>query len=120
MNLPKPIMERRRSIRVDEKLPFKIGHEHYEIEAVTINISSQGVLCAVDRDIAMMTQLKVALSLPGKDGAKPKNISARGVVVRKEKGLAAGRFFLGVYFADIKDSDRETLERFIESRLANA
>ena len=111
-------MERRRSIRVDEKLPFKIGHDHYEIEAVTINISSQGVLCAVDRDIPMMTQLKVALSLPASAGMRAKLLSAKGVVVRKEKGLSEGRFFLAIYFADIKSADREHLEKFIESRLA--
>ena len=110
-------MERRRSIRVDEKLPFKIGHEHYEIEAVTINISNQGVLCAVDRDIPMMTQLRVALSLPVSAGMRAKLLSARGVVVRKEKGLTEGRFFLAVYFSDIKITDREYLEKFIESRL---
>ena len=36
MRTPKPVLDRRRGIRIAEKLPFKIGLENYETEAVTV------------------------------------------------------------------------------------
>ena len=115
MKTPKPVLDRRRSIRVAEKLPFRIGHGNYETEAVTVNISVNGVLCIVDRDIPIMTQLKIALTLPTKP--KPKTVTTKGVVVRKEKDAAGGHFYLAIYFSDIKPNDRQSLSQFIESRL---
>ena len=119
MKIPKPVMDRRRSIRIAEKLPFTIGHGHYETEAETVNISGHGALCRVERDIPIMTQLKVALSLPSvRKGARAKVISMKGVVVRKEKDALSQKYFIAVYFSDIQPADRQYLEKFIEGRLA--
>ena len=119
MKIPKPVMDRRRSIRIAEKLPFTIGHGHYETEAETVNISGHGALCRVERDIPIMTQLKVALSLPSaRKGARAKVISMKGVVVRKEKEALSQKYFIAVYFSDIQPADRQYLEKFIEGRLA--
>ncbi len=118
MKTPKPVLDRRRSIRIAEKLPFRIGHEGYETEAVTVNISVNGALCVVDREIPVMTQLKVALTLPMKP--KSKTVTAKGVIVRKEKDPAGGQFYVAIYFSDIKPTDRQTLSQFIESRLPAA
>lgn len=120
MKTPKPVLDRRRSIRIAEKLPFRIGHQDYEAEAVTVNVSVNGALCIVDRDIPLMTQLKIALTLPSKAAQKPKVLSMKGVVVRKEKDMEGGQFYIAIYFSDIKPSDRKTLDQFIESRLPAA
>ena len=119
MKTPKPVLDRRRSIRVAEKLPFRIGHRDYETEARTINISCQGALCIVDLDIPLMTQLQVALSLPPlrKGASHAKTIPIKGVVVRKDKDAAGRQFLIAIYFSEIRPSDREFLEKFIESRL---
>lgn len=118
MKTPKRVLDRRRSIRIAESLPFKIGHASFESEAVTINISTNGALCLIDQDIPLMTQLKVALSLPGaKVSSRSRSISMKGVVVRKEKDALNKKYLIAVYFSEIKPADRETLERFIESRL---
>lgn len=118
MRTPKSVADRRRSIRIDERLSFKIGHQDYEAEAVTLNISSRGALCVVDRDIPIMTQLKVALSMPKSGAVRAKLLSMKGVVVRKEKDPSAKKFYIAIYFSDIKPADREHLESFIQSRLA--
>ena len=119
MKTPKQVLDRRRSIRIDEKLPFTIGHEGYEAEAVTVNISSVGALCIVDKDIPLMTQLRVALSLPALKGiSRKKTLLMKGVVVRKDKDTARPRYFIGIYFSDIKPADREFLELFIQGRLS--
>ena len=118
MKIPKPVMERRRSVRLAEKLPFKIGRQDYEAQAVTLNISAHGVLCLLDKEFPLMTQFKLALTLPGSRGAgKGKVISMKGVVVRKDKDSLSGQFLHAIYFSDIKPADRLSLEKYIESRL---
>lgn len=108
--------ERRRSLRITETLPFVIGHEGFEIEAVTVNLSALGAMCRVTREIAMMTQLAVALSLPGDSGARARKIRMKAVVVRKEKEPASDTFLIAIYFSDIKPEDRAALEAFIKRR----
>lgn len=123
MKTPKAILERRRSIRVDEALPFKIGHGGYETLAQTVNISAHGALCLVERNIPLMTQLAVALTIPatskkaGGSGGRGKTLRLKGVVVRREKDPASERWFLAIFFSQISSEDQTTLRRFIESRL---
>jgi c-di-GMP-binding flagellar brake protein YcgR len=112
--------ERRQSVRITETLPFVIGHEGFEVEAVTINLSCLGAMCRVSREIPMMTQLAVALSLPGDETARAKKIRMKAVVVRKEKEPATGTFLIAIYFSDIKPEDRSTLEAFIKRRSGRA
>ncbi len=115
VEIPKPIRERRRATRIDERLPFKIGHRGYAIQAFTQNISTSGVMCLVEEDIPMMTQLEVALSLPG--ASRAQKIRMKGVLVRKEKDPGTGHFLVAVFFSDIQPADRKKLEKFIEHRL---
>ncbi len=119
MKTPKPILDRRRSIRVDEKLPFKIGHEAFEAEAHTLNISAHGALCLVEKDIPIMTQIRVSLALPGKGKSKGKTIRLKAAVVRKERQSKDGPFLVALYFSDISTADREYLQKYIESRLVS-
>ena len=112
MRTPKKILERRRSVRIQEVVPFQLNHHGYEIKAITINISRHGTMCLVKRDIALMTQLEVGLAL-----SKTSIIRARGVVVRKEKDPVTGGFFLALFFSKISPKDREKLNRFIDERL---
>ena len=120
MKTPKPVLERRRSVRIAEKLPFTIGHEDFESEAVTVNLSAHGALCLVEKNFPLMTQFKVALSLPTEQkGARHfKTISMKGVVVRKQKNGNDKHFLIAVYFSNIKPSDRRYLQNFIERRSA--
>ncbi len=122
MKTPKPILDRRRSIRVSEQLPFKIGHENYEIEVKTINVSEHGALCLVDKNVPLMTQLAVAIALPpeNKKSKKGKIVRMKAVVVRREKDVASDRYFLALFFSSISPEDKETFNKFLQSRLAHA
>ena len=112
MRVPKPILERRRSVRIDDTLPFKVGLEGFEQEASTLNISSTGAMCLLDKVIPMMTKLRVAISLESK-----KTIHLKGVVVRTDKDLATNKFRAAIFFSEISASDREALERYIAFKL---
>ena len=121
MKTPKPILDRRRSVRVYESVPFKIGHAGYEAQAETVNISAHGALCIVDKNIPLMTQLAVAVTLPGAGSSKRgKTLKLKGVVVRRDKDPDSERYFLAIFFSDIKAEDQEALHRFIEGRLSTS
>ena len=119
MRTPKPILDRRRSVRVEEELRFKIGREDYEAEARTVNISEHGVLCLVEKNVPLMTQLAVALTLPASDkkAKRGKILRIKAVVVRREKDPVSEKYLLAIYFSQISAENREILNRFIESRL---
>ncbi len=119
MRTPKPVLERRRSIRIEEALPFKIGHDKFEILAETVNVSEHGALCLVDGNVPVMTQLALALTLPGATkSSKGKNIRMKGVVVRRDHDPASKKYFLAIFFSQISPKDQQVLSRFIESRLS--
>ncbi len=113
MRTPKKILDRRRSVRIEESLPFKIGCNGYEVEARTVNISMSGVMCLVDKDIALMTKVKLVLEL-----GKSMRIRTDGVVVRKEKDLLSSKIYLALFFSDLKPADEEKLQKYIQKRLA--
>ena len=117
MAMPKRVSERRRSVRVPELLLFKIGHRGYDIQAITLNISSHGALCVVDKDIPMMSQLDIGLELPSRVSGKHKVVQMKGVVVRKEKEIHTGRYLVAVYFSDLNTANQKCLEEFITRRL---
>ena len=119
MRIPKRILERRRSVRIQEILPFTIGHRGFEMEAVTVNISTSGALCLVEKDIPMMTKLDIVLSVPVQRGVSLKRTRVRikGVIVRKEKDEASDKFFVAIFFSSIRPKDQVLLKKFIERRL---
>ena len=69
-----------------------------------------------------MTQLKMALTLPpiSKTSSKKKTVLMKGVVVRKDKDPSTQKYFVAIYFSEIKPEDRQFLQKFIESRSASA
>ena len=112
METPKRIRERRRALRLDCELPFRLGHEGYEAEVVSVNLSATGAYFRVSQDIPMMSKLNIGLALP-----KQKSIlHIKGVVVRKEIDKNSGDFFIAVYFSEIKPLGRSKLKKFIQSR----
>lgn len=121
--IPRVILERRRSVRLVEHLPFKIGHRGYEIEAVTVNIGLHGAMCLVDKDVPVMTQLNICFSLPREAGTKRsstgqgRKLRLKGVVVRKERSELDGRYALAVFFSEIKEADQKFLQKYIEHHL---
>jgi len=118
MRTPKPILERRRSVRLIQALPFKIGHKDYEIEAETVNISASGAMCRINRDIPLMTQLRIGLCLPDGQGRK-RRIEIKGVTVRKELDALSGKFMVAIFFSDMKSTDQQTLKEYIDRRLSS-
>ncbi len=121
MDTPKRILEKRRSVRIAESFIFKIGHQAYDFQAISINLSAHGVLGIVENDVPMMSQVKLALQLPvvSKSGRhlRPKTLQIKGVVVRKELDPRTGRYLIAIFFSTIKAEDQKRLEQFISRYL---
>lgn len=114
MRTPKRILDRRRSVRIEDSLPIKIGHQGYEFEVTSVNISAHGAMFMIEKDLPLMTQLNIALAIPSKSASKPsKKSSLKGVVVRKDKDVLMGKFYIAVYFSGIKESDQKALNEYI-------
>ena len=118
MKTPKRILDRRRSLRIEDALPFHIGHQGYEFQVTTVNISAHGAMFLIEKDLPMMTQLDIALPIPRKNLLKKavKAAHIKGVVVRKDKDPLTGKFCVAVYFSSIKESDQKALDEYIKYR----
>ena len=111
--------ERRRTPRVDERIPLALTAEGPAIRTESDNLSAAGVYCTLDRFIPPMTKLQVQLELP--NGAKRVRVRCKGVVVRVEPVITnaeRGRYHVAVFFSDLAERDRTAISRFVAKRLA--
>jgi c-di-GMP-binding flagellar brake protein YcgR len=111
--------EKRRYPRVSKKLSIKLFSSEFDIVTETKNISGNGVYCAIDKPLPVMTKLNILLLIPFKKNRNKiiKKISCNGVVVRggyiKDNGRHS--YYVGIYFNDIKEKDRRVLLSYINS-----
>lgn len=113
--------ERRRSPRISRRLPFYVKSDSHDLVTETINISSSGAYCQVDKYIEPMTKVAVVLFLPIKlndNRVINKKLKCEGVVVRTEESrLTEGKFNIAVFFNNIKKVDLNSISRYIASHL---
>ncbi len=69
-------------------------------------------MCLLDKEVPMMTKLRVVISLASK-----KTLHVKGVVVRKEQDRATDKFQVAIFFSEISAQDREALEHYIAFKL---
>jgi hypothetical protein len=111
--------ERRRSERVEGRVPLSIADPRGEFQAETRNLSAAGVYCTVKQFIPPMTKLQLAFELP--DGARQTRVRCEGVVVRVEPVVAEadrGQYNLAIYFNELSEQHRAAIGRFVQQRLA--
>jgi len=79
------VIEQRKAIRFDLKLPLEIirGAEHRVSE--TQNLSSNGVLFAIDEDMEPGNSIEYVITLPSLD-KKPVRLRCLGKIVRRANG----------------------------------
>ncbi len=113
-------IERRKHPRLDKSLPVKVLGDTFDFVTDTVNISSGGVLCNLDKPIPIMTKLKIALMLPDISGKGASRIDCEGIVIRTEehtKEIGNKRYAFAIVFSDIKDEDKAKISRYVASYL---
>ena len=80
------MIEQRKAIRFDLRLPLEIirGAEHKMSE--TRNLSSNGVLFAIDEDIEPGNSIEYVITLPSRDKQRSVRLRCLGKVVRRANG----------------------------------
>jgi hypothetical protein len=116
-------IERRRHPRIDKHLQFKLMAEDFDIATETMNLSRNGVYCQINKNIPLLTNLKVFLALPQNDEDNEfEYVECNGVVVRVEKNQSGSNtddsYNVAIYFNKITDIDKEKLESFFQKTTA--
>jgi hypothetical protein len=102
--------EKRKNPRKVASLEYKLQNlkNEFDAEGVTLNLSTHGVLCQVDKPIPEMTELKLLLRLPH-DYAE-----CLGTVVRLQKCADAdNKYNIAIYFNEITPADKKKIADFI-------
>ena len=121
MNHHSSSIERRRHLRISERLTFTLKAEGFDTVTQTINLSCLGAYCQLDKHIPLMTHLKIALALPRGDQKKEfEYVECGGVVVRVEEEESQSPrgsvYNTAIYFSEIEESEREKIMRMVEDR----
>ena len=109
--------ERRRAPRAKARIPLELKKDKGVFEAKTMNISSSGAYCTLDKFIPLNTKLGVTLLIPGK---KLKRVTCHGIVVRNEpEGLGAKetKYGVGLFFTDLGAKDRQEISSYVKRKL---
>ena len=111
--------ERRRFPRLESELPIKIQDDSYNIITETKNISANGAFCKIRQNIDLMTKLDIVLLVPFIKNTHRlvKKIRCRGVVVRREFDSTNNIYSIGIFFNEIKETDRKKLIAYVNSKL---
>ena len=110
--------DRRLSPRIeDSRLAVKLKLGGYDSIIHTLNISASGVYCKIDKEIPLMSRVKLALMLPGHttlDG-----VEITGVVVREHPVIINGEikhYDTAIFFEDISQKDKDAILAYISKR----
>lgn len=106
--------ERRKHLRLEKKLPFKVAVDGYDFSTTTENISCVGAYCQIKKYIPPFTKVMVKLSLPVKENnhSKTYKIDCEGVIVRTEDKSKSG-FNVAIFFNQIKNNQRKVISEYI-------
>lgn len=111
----RPAAERRRWVRAEIDIPVTLSLAAGKAEARVRDLSRAGVCFYLDRPIALMTVLELALDLRVEDGVR--RIGGHGAVVRCEKiAKALEHYEIAVFLHEMADADRRCIEDFVAAR----
>ena len=116
--------ERRRFPRVkDERLSLKLKLNDFDTVTHTLDISASGVYCKVDKEIPLMSRVKLILMItdPSKEPEVIDSLEVNGVVVREHPVVIDGQtrhYDVAIFFEDLSAKDREIISNYVSRRSA--
>ena len=119
--------EKRKYPRVkDEGVSLKVKSGDVDIITKSLDISASGIYCKVEKEIPLMSRIKVILIVPKTDCDKdlsesPQTVKVEtdGVVVREHPVIAQGKivhYDIAIFFDNISAKDRKTLLEYTQKR----
>ena len=113
--------DRRKFPRVkDECLSLKLRLDDFDSITHTMNISSSGVYCKLDKELPLMSRIRLMLMIPdpAKEGAL-KDLEVDGVVVRQHPVTIDGvikHYDVAIFFEDLSEKDKEIISGYIKRK----
>lgn len=113
--------EKRKFPRIkDEGLSLKLKLDDFDSITHTMNISSSGVYCKLDKEMPLMSRVKLMLMIPDpvKDGALI-DLEVNGVVVRQHPVTIDGiikHYDVAIFFEDIPEKDKDIIAGYIKRK----
>jgi len=107
--------ERRKHLRVTQKLPIALSANGYDFTTTTQNISCVGAYCHIDKYVPPFTKVLVKMDIPS--ASAKSNVVCHGVVVRTEDDRNKG-FNVAIFFNAIRDAQRKKISRYISQLLS--
>jgi len=113
--------ERRKYPRVkDEDLSLKLRLDDFDFITHTMNISSSGVYCKLDKELPLMSRVKLMLMMPdpAKDGTL-RNLEVDGVVVRQHPVTIDGvikHYDVAILFEDLSEKEKEIIAGYMKRK----
>ncbi len=125
--MTKPLVERRKSHRVEVRVPVRLEERDLALRGQVIpgesaNLSEGGVYCDVEKYLAPLTKVAMTMLLPafGDKHTKPREITAEGIVVRtipEKVGRRVGKFRIACCFTNMSEEEKELVREYIIWRL---
>lgn len=114
--------ERRGFPRIeDASLALKLNADGFDTVTHTLNISASGIYCKVDKEIPLMSRVKLMLKVPdfSRDDKTVKSLEVTGVVVREHPVIIDGEtkhYDVAIFFEDLTPKDREIILNYISRK----
>ena len=114
--------ERRGAPRVeDEALSLKLHTGDFNTITHSLNISSSGIYCKIDKEIPPMSRVKLILMVPdnSKEAVPSKRLEVDGVVVREHPVIIDGQtkhYDVAIFFDALSEDDRKAISDYISRK----
>jgi len=125
--MTKPFVERRKSHRVEVRVPIRLEEREDRLKGKVIpgesaNLSEGGVYCDVEKYLAPLTKVAVTMLLPGfgPKQAGAREITAEGVVVRtipEKAGRKVSKYRIACCFTSMSEEEKGVVREYIIWRL---
>ena len=114
--------ERRSFPRVrDEGLSLKLNSGDFDTVTHTLDISASGIYCKIDREIPIMSKVRIKLMVP--DSIKPdkgtKELDVDGVIVREHPVIIDGvikHYDAAIFFDNLSEKSRDAILGYISRK----
>ena len=105
----------------DEGLSLKLKADDFDAVTHTLDISASGIYCKIDKEIPLMSRVKVKLMVPDtiKQDKAVKELDVDGVVVREHPVIIDGvikHYDAAIFFDSLSSKNRELIQNYISSR----
>lgn len=108
--------EKRKTPRVEEKLPIKIMEGDHGIVVETKNISASGAYLITDKPMPLMSKVMVTLLIPECEG-KNNKVQCGGTVVRTAPTTLNNKtlYETAIFFDDITEKAKNMISRHVKN-----